>query len=34
MGDMHNKLKELKRDADTPEERETIDKYIKMLERM
>ena len=34
MGDMHNKLKELKRDADTPEERETIDKYIKMLDRM
>lgn len=34
MGDIHNKLKELKRDADTPEERETIDKYIKMLERM
>ena len=34
MGDMHNKLKELKRDADTPEERDTIDKYIKMLERM
>ena len=34
MGDMHNKLKELKRDADTPEERETIDKYVKMLERM
>ena len=34
MGDMHNKLKELKRDADTQEERDTIDKYIKMIERM
>ena len=33
MADMHNKLKELKRDADTPEERETIDRYIKMIER-
>ena len=34
MSEMHGKLKELKRDADTPEERDTIDKYIKMLERM
>lgn len=34
MSDMHDKLKELKRDADTPEERETIEKYVKMLERM
>lgn len=33
MADMHDKLKELKRDADTPEERETIERYIKMLER-
>lgn len=33
MADMHDKLKELKRDADTPEERETIDRYIKMIER-
>lgn len=32
MSEMHGKLKELKRDADTPEERETIDRYIKMLE--
>lgn len=34
MSEMHGKLKELKRDADTPEERDTIDKYIKMIERM
>ena len=34
MSEMHRKLNELKRDADTPEERDTIDKYIKMLERM
>lgn len=33
MSEMHGKLKELKRDADTPEERETIDRYIKMLEK-
>lgn len=33
MAGMHDKLKELKRDADTPEEREMIDKYMKMLER-
>lgn len=31
MGEMHDKLKELKRDADTPEERETIDRYMRML---
>ncbi|MBQ0074489.1 MAG: hypothetical protein KBT34_09870 [Prevotella sp.] len=34
MQDMHGKLKELKRDADTPEERETIERYMKMLERV
>lgn len=34
MAEMSNKLKELKRDADTPEERETIEKYIKMIDRM
>lgn len=34
MSDMHGKLKELKRDADTPEERETIERYMKMLERI
>jgi hypothetical protein len=34
MDEMHNKLKELKRDADTPEEKETIGRYIKMLERL
>ncbi|MDO4801404.1 MAG: hypothetical protein Q4A15_04495 [Prevotellaceae bacterium] len=34
MGEMHDKLKELKREADTPEERETIEKYIKLLERV
>lgn len=34
MADMHDKLMELKRDADTPEERETIEKYVKMLDRM
>lgn len=33
MADMHIRLKEIKRDADTPEERETIDRYIKMIER-
>lgn len=33
MQEMHGKLKDLKRDADTPEERETIDRYIKMLEK-
>lgn len=33
MSDMHGKLKELKRDADTPEERETIDRYIRMFDR-
>jgi len=34
MDSMHTKLKELKRDADTQEERDTIDRYIKMLERI
>ena len=34
MAEMSNKLKELKCDADTPEERETIEKYIKMIDRM
>ena len=34
MAEMSSKLKELKRDADTPEERETIEKYIKMIDRM
>lgn len=34
MADVHDKLKEIKRDADTPEERETIEKYVNMLERM
>lgn len=34
MEEMSSKLKELKRDADTPEERETIEKYIKMIDRM
>ena len=34
MAEMSGKLKELKRDADTPEERETIEKYIKMIDRM
>lgn len=34
MAGMHDKLKELKRDADTPEERETIERYMKMLERV
>ena len=34
MSEMSGKLKELKRDADTPEERETIEKYIKMIDRM
>lgn len=33
MDDMHSRLKEMKRDADTPEERDMIDKYIKMIER-
>jgi hypothetical protein len=34
MADVHDKLKEIKRDADTPEERDTIEKYVNMLERM
>lgn len=34
MADMHDKLKDLKRDADTPEERETIERYMKMLEKV
>lgn len=34
MSGMHDKLRELKRDADTPEERETIEKYMRMIETM
>lgn len=34
MDEIQNKLKEMKRDADTPEEREMIDKYVKMLDKM
>lgn len=34
MMEMREKLREMKRDADTQEERDTIDKYVKVLDRM
>lgn len=33
MDELYTKLREMKRDADTQEERDLIDKYIKMIDR-